>query len=92
MKVKWPGAGVPRISKRWKREWQEAVDGAYALLALDAARRYGLITGGPGVNVGRCRQILAADAGLCGETRRGALRRLQPEGRWRRSPLVGVKQ
>ena len=58
--MKWPGAGVPRISKRWKREWQEAVDGASALLALDAARQYGLVIGGPGVNVERCRSVIAA--------------------------------
>ncbi|HEX8118244.1 MAG TPA: hypothetical protein VF521_13295, partial [Pyrinomonadaceae bacterium] len=58
--MKWPGAGVPRISARWKEEWQTAVDGAYALLTLDAARQYGLVTGGQGANVERCRKILEA--------------------------------
>lgn len=38
-------------------EWQEAVDGAEFLLTLDAARQYGLITGGPKVNVARCLKI-----------------------------------
>ena len=39
-------------------EWQDAVDAAHACLTLDAARLYGLVTGGPGVNVGRCEDIL----------------------------------
>lgn len=40
-------------------QWQEAVDAAHACLALEAARLYGLVTGGPPVNVGRCEEILA---------------------------------
>lgn len=43
-------------------EWQEAVDLASALLHLDSARQYGLVTGGPVVNVERCVQILADGA------------------------------
>ena len=39
-------------------EWQDAADGAHAFLALDACRKYGLITGGPAVNVDRCLAIL----------------------------------
>jgi hypothetical protein len=39
-------------------EWQEAVDLASALLHLDSARAYGLVTGGPAVNVERCEQII----------------------------------
>lgn len=39
-------------------EWQVAVDGAEALLGLDAARQYGLVTGGPKCNAARCREIL----------------------------------
>lgn len=39
-------------------EWQEAVDAAHALLVLDSARLYGLITGGPEIDVGRCLDIL----------------------------------
>ncbi len=40
-------------------EWQESVDMAYAARCLYDARLYGLITGGPKVNVARCDQILA---------------------------------
>lgn len=43
-------------------EWQDAVDAAHACLALDAARQYGLVTGGPPVNVDRCAQILSDGA------------------------------
>ena len=43
---------------RTPAEWQEAVDGAHACLLLDAARQYGLIEGGPGVNADRCSGIL----------------------------------
>lgn len=39
--------------------WHEAVDLATGALALDAARQYGLVTGGPAVNVDRCNEILA---------------------------------
>lgn len=39
-------------------EWQMAVDLARGALALDSARGYGLVTGGPKVNVGRCEEIL----------------------------------
>jgi hypothetical protein len=39
-------------------EWQFAVDAADALLHLDAARQYGLVTGGPKINVDRCEIIL----------------------------------
>lgn len=41
-------------------EWQEAVDAAHACLALDAARQYGFVTGGPTVVVHRCELILVA--------------------------------
>jgi hypothetical protein len=44
------------------REWIEAVDAAYFMLTLDSCRRYGLITGGPEVNVERCESILAEGA------------------------------
>lgn len=40
------------------REWQDAVDAAHGALALDSARQYGLVTGGPTVNVPRCAMIL----------------------------------
>lgn len=40
------------------RQWQEAVDSAWAHLLLEDARKYGLVRGGPEVNVVRCREIL----------------------------------
>lgn len=39
-------------------EWQAVVDQATALLHVDSARQYGLITGGPNVNVERCCEIV----------------------------------
>ncbi len=39
-------------------EWRVAAAFAQACLAIDSARQYGLITGGPGVNVGRCLEVL----------------------------------
>jgi hypothetical protein len=39
-------------------EWQTAVDAALDALALHAAQAYGLVSGGPVVNVERCRQVL----------------------------------
>ncbi len=39
-------------------EWQEAVNLAGLWLRVDSARKYGLITGGPGVDVDRCVAIL----------------------------------
>lgn len=64
-------------------EWQNAVNAAQALLAIESARAYGLITGGPAANVDRCEDLLdrgrslgivpSADAverwvgGLCGD-------------------------
>lgn len=39
-------------------QWQEAVDVAHGLLAIESARRFGLIRGGPQCNVERCEEIL----------------------------------
>ena len=39
-------------------EWQDAVDAAQALLEIDSAKQYGLITGGPDADVQRCEEIL----------------------------------
>ncbi len=39
-------------------EWQEAVDAAAFYIALDSARQYGLVTGGPMVNIERCEEII----------------------------------
>jgi hypothetical protein len=43
-------------------EWQQAVDAAHWWLRFDAARQYGLVDGGPAVDVDRCRDILALGA------------------------------
>jgi hypothetical protein len=45
-------------SPKTPAEWQASVDAALALLQLDSARQYGLITGRPTVNVDRCLEIL----------------------------------
>ena len=47
-----------------REQWHEAVDGAYSLLCLDSARQYGLVTGGPRVNVERCRAVLEQGAAM----------------------------
>jgi hypothetical protein len=39
-------------------EWNEAAALAEVMLDIDTARRYGLITGGPEINVERCRAII----------------------------------
>lgn len=39
-------------------EWQEAVDVAKTCLLIDSARGYGLIEGGPEVNVERCLEMI----------------------------------
>jgi hypothetical protein len=44
------------------REWQDAVDAAKGALALESARTYGLVTGGPDVDVRRCNVILGRGA------------------------------
>lgn len=43
---------------RGRGEWQEAADDAYTLLLIDSAKQYGLIEGGPTINVERCEVIL----------------------------------
>lgn len=50
----------PQVKQpRTTAEWQEAADLAHGSLCLESARMYGLIRGGPGVNVARCRRVLA---------------------------------
>lgn len=49
-------------------EWQEAVNSAEACLLLESARLYGLVVGGPTVDVARCDAILT----------RGRRRRIVP--------------
>lgn len=40
------------------QQWQIAVDGAHACLLIESARLYGLVSGGPEVNVERCERIV----------------------------------
>lgn len=49
---------------RTRDQWQEAVDLAEVYLVIDSARKYGLVRGGPAVDVDRCEQLLA-----CGRAR-----------------------
>jgi hypothetical protein len=49
-------------------EWQDAVDAAAGLLALESARDYGLVTGGPSADIARCQELLE----------RGAARGIKP--------------
>jgi len=41
-----------------RQQWQEAVTSAHHFLLLDAARQYGLIEGGPRVNLDRCKSLI----------------------------------
>lgn len=41
-----------------REELQVAVDAAHGALSLDAARKYGLVTGGPDVDVEACEEML----------------------------------
>ena len=44
---------------RTPEELQDAMDAAYACITLDDARQYGLVIGGPKINVDRAEEILA---------------------------------
>jgi hypothetical protein len=43
---------------RTREEWQDAVDMAEGARLVVAARAYGLVRGGPEINVDRCEEIL----------------------------------
>lgn len=49
---------TPPTDPRTLAEWQSAVDAADALLKLDAARLYGLVTGGPEVDTDMCWDLI----------------------------------
>jgi hypothetical protein len=53
---------APRCEPQTEVEWQIAVDAANALLRIDAARQYGLIVGGPAIDVDRCVELLERGA------------------------------
>ena len=59
-----------------RREWQEAVDYSQALLAIDSARQYGLITGGPHINWHRCVDLLERGKAMGFKPRPDAVDRL----------------
>lgn len=48
----------PGIWPATRLEWQQAADAAHGMLALESARLYGLVTGGPEVDVERCEQMI----------------------------------
>lgn len=72
-------------------QWQEAVDLAYGCLAIDSVRQYGLVTGGPTINVERCDEILKRGRELGYTPREGAAKELviainsHPERKHRRA-------
>ena len=43
-------------------QWQDAVDMAHGAMQFQAAKDYGLVTGGATVNVGLCEEILEKGA------------------------------
>jgi hypothetical protein len=45
-------------------EWQRAVDAAAGLRAVADCKMYGLLEGGPEINVARCDQILELGAAI----------------------------
>ena len=47
-----------RLNPQTLQEWQEAVDGAAGLRAIADCKMYGLIEGGPKIDVRRCDEIL----------------------------------
>jgi hypothetical protein len=51
---------APPAEPQTPEEWQTAVDAADALLHIQSAEAYGLITGAPTVNVERCEELLEA--------------------------------
>lgn len=51
-------ATIPPQNPETPEEWQTVVDAADALLKLDAARMYGLVTGGPEVDGERCWEVV----------------------------------
>ncbi len=60
MKAKVTVQIAPPTEPQTLEEWQNAVDAADALLHIQSAEAYGLITGAPTVNVERCEQLLEA--------------------------------
>ena len=67
----------PPRDPKTPEEWQNAVDAADALLKIDSARIYGLVTGGPEIDAGRCWELVHRAKELHGiEPREDAVERL----------------
>ena len=60
--------------------WQEAVNLAYTLQLLASARQYGLVAGGPEVDLDRCEEILRRGREMGFEPDLGALEHLLASG------------
>ena len=60
MKAKVTVTIAPPAEPQTPEEWQNAIDAADALLHIQSAEAYGLITGAPHVNIERCEQLLEA--------------------------------
>ena len=54
----------PPTNPETPEEWQAAVDAAEFWIALDSARHYGLVKGGPTIDPERCAHILAKGESL----------------------------
>jgi hypothetical protein len=72
-------------------EWRDAVEWAEVMLLLDSARGYGVVTGGPAVDVERCLELQARGRALGhAPTTRGTEARiptlLGSYMKWRRRP------
>ena len=50
-------------------EWQYAVTAAHVLVMIDSAKKYGLVRGGPVINVDRCEWLLMEGRALGYEPR-----------------------
>jgi hypothetical protein len=59
-----PSAKADGRDPQTPAQWREAVDAAEFCLYVDSARQYGLITGGPTIDVGRADEILRRGAAL----------------------------
>jgi hypothetical protein len=51
-------AAQPQTDPQTPEQWQDAVNLAHFFMAIDSARQYGLIAGGPTVNIERCEVVL----------------------------------
>lgn len=49
---------MKRHDPRSLQEWEEVLEMAEFMLLLNSARQYGLVTGGPVVDVERCAEII----------------------------------